>query len=344
MSAKSSPMFVGVDLHTKSFTACFMRSDGSNYLRTYQLKQWDANKFRSKLGQHVQIAVETTTTTGYFEMLFEADVEKIVRVNTRKFKLISQSLKKTDRNDARTLAFYLKQEVLPESRKKTVLQEETMRACNLHERWTGHRTRELNSIRDVYVRNGMALEGDALSSRKKLLALDFSGFNESDRLELDLHRDMAIVMTDRLKTVNNRIAELAVQLPGFKEIIKIKGVGIYTAAVVLAIIGDIRDFANKKKLCSYFGLVPSVRQSEATIHHGRTAKRGNKLARKVLIQSALIAKEYSLRLSGFHSRIKDRRGSGKANVALARKLLDIFFDVLTKGWSDEKEMSECRAA
>ena len=344
MSNEHTHIFIGVDLHPKSFTACFMYPDGRIFTRRYNLKPWDIENFRKLLGKNVMVAVETTANADFFESLIEDDVKEVVRVNTRRFTLIRESLKKTDRNDARTLAFYLKKEVLPECRRKTPLQQEVMRLCNLHERWTCSRTREFNSIRDVYVRNGRPLDDGALSSRKKLLALDFTDFSESNRAELELYRGMAVEHYNRLRKVDLRIEELAVQLPGFSEIVRIKGVGTFTAAVVLATIGDISDFRNKKKLCSYIGLVPRVHQSESTVHLGGITKRGNPLARKTLIQAALVAVRNSPRMGLFHQRIKKKRGGGRANVAAARKLLDIIFDVLTKGWSESKEMYECRAA
>ena len=41
---------------------------------------------------------------------------------------------------------------------------------------------------------------------------------------------------------------------------------------------------------------------------------------------------YSPYLKGFYDRIRARRGSGKAIIATARKLLAIIYDTLKNGW------------
>ena len=117
-----------------------------------------------------------------------------------------------------------------------------------------------------------------------------------------------------------------------KIISSIKGIGPVSASVLLSIIGEVADFENEKKLASYFGLVPRVSNSNETQHSGRITKRGSKLGRTTLVQCGLIAKRYSPYLFRFHERIKKRRGGGKANIALAKKLLGIVYLALTNRW------------
>src|SRR6185437_15489263 len=56
------------------------------------------------------------------------------------------------------------------------------------------------------------------------------------------------------------------------------------------------------------------------------------LARTALVQCGLVAKRYSPYLQGFYERIKQRRGGGKAKIALARKLVKIVYDTLKNQW------------
>ena len=79
-------------------------------------------------------------------------------------------------------------------------------------------------------------------------------------------------------------------------------------------------------------MVPRVQNSNETQHHGRITRRGNKLARTTLVQCALIAKRYSPFLQQFYERIQRRRGTGKAIVATARKLLTIIYYTLKNNW------------
>jgi transposase len=94
----------------------------------------------------------------------------------------------------------------------------------------------------------------------------------------------------------------------------------------------ISDFANEDKLAAYLGLVPRITNSNESERSGRITKQGNKLARTALVQCGLVAKRYSPYLSRFYERIKQRRGGGKAKIALARKLVKIVYDTLKNQW------------
>jgi transposase len=75
-----------------------------------------------------------------------------------------------------------------------------------------------------------------------------------------------------------------------------------------------------------------VANSNETERSGHIHKRGSKLARTALIQSALIAANYSPYLKNFYARVKARRGAGKAIIALARKFLGIIYRTLKNNW------------
>jgi hypothetical protein len=85
-------------------------------------------------------------------------------------------------------------------------------------------------------------------------------------------------------------------------------------------------------MASYFGIVPRVSNSNETEHSGRIHKRGTKLGRTALVQSALIAARYSPYLKRFYEQVKARRGAGKAIIALARKFLGVIYRTLKNGW------------
>lgn len=97
-------------------------------------------------------------------------------------------------------------------------------------------------------------------------------------------------------------------------------------------IGNVKDFPEEGKLAAYFGIVPRVQNSNETEHSGRITKRGSKLGRTTLVQCALIAKRYSPYLERYYERIRARRGTGKAIIALARKFLGVIYHTLKNNW------------
>lgn len=142
-------------------------------------------------------------------------------------------------------------------------------------------------------------------------------------------------MVDQIRSLNRSIEELdkaiedsGSKMDGFDNLTSVKGIGAKGASTLLSVIGNVNDFRSAKQLAAYIGIVPRVSDSNETVHHGRITKLGSKIARTTLVQCSLIAKRYNPYLHAFHERIKARRGGAKANIALARKFLEIIYRVL----------------
>ncbi|MET0510161.1 MAG: transposase [Thermoleophilaceae bacterium] len=120
-------------------------------------------------------------------------------------------------------------------------------------------------------------------------------------------------------------------LPGDSSIDDGAGVNLHTAATFMARVGEIGRFKDARKLVSYLGLDPRVRQSgEEPVRYGHISKEGASEARHMLCEAAWIVVRYPSPLSAFSERIKARRGSRIATVAVARKLVVLFWHLLTK--------------
>ena len=253
-------------------------------------------------------------------------------VNPRQFKVIRTSVKKTDRNDARALAFFLSKNMLPETRLKSTQETELASLTHTRDKMVKQRTMMLNGIHALHVRHGMKLKKEGLASKKRLRELDLNRFTPLEQIELAALRDQALSLTETVNRLDKAIKEAASSMNGFEELTSIKGIGARSAAILLAGIGNVEDFPDADKLAAYVGIVPKVSNSNETEHTGRITKRGNKLIRTTLVQCTLIAIRYSGYLNSHYKRIKERRGFGKAIIATARKLLSIIYDTLRNGW------------
>src|SRR5262249_47023586 len=76
----------------------------------------------------------------------------------------------------------------------------------------------------------------------------------------------------------------------------------------------------------------SAGQQFETERSGRITKRGIKLGRTTLVQCAFIAQHYSPYLKQYYERTKNRRGTGKAIIALARRFLGMIYRTLKNNW------------
>ena len=71
---------------------------------------------------------------------------------------------------------------------------------------------------------------------------------------------------------------------GYEAIQRLAGVGRVLAAVFVAEIGDVHRFRDARHLCSWAGLTPRLRGSDAHTHHGHITKRGSRLLRWAAIE------------------------------------------------------------
>jgi transposase len=116
--------------------------------------------------------------------------------------------------------------------------------------------------------------------------------------------------------------------PAVQVLTQLPGVGVFTALVLLAEIGDITRFASARKLASWAGLTPTVRGSDRMVHHGHISKQGSAWARWVLCEAAQTAKRHPDYAASYQA-IAKRRGKKIATTAIARKLLTRAYHLLT---------------
>ncbi len=323
--------YVGVDLHRNNFTYCMRSGNGAKEeIGKRSIK--DLNGFASLLGPHTALAVEATGNTLMFCTELKHKVGKLVIVNPTQFKVISQSTKKTDKHDAKILAEFLEKDLLPEVRMKDDLQAKIASLTQTREKLVQLRTVLKNKVNNLLAARFIEIKREELSSEKGLLKALSYHFDPITDIEMQ-------VIVGQIRSLNKSIAELdraieenGSKMNGFDNLKSIKGIGAKGAAILLSVIGNIADFRSAKQLAAYIGIVPRVSNSNDTVCHGRITKKGSKTARTALVQCSLIAMRYSPYLRQFHDSVKSRRGGAKANIALARKFLEIIYKTLKNNW------------
>jgi transposase len=117
--------------------------------------------------------------------------------------------------------------------------------------------------------------------------------------------------------------------PRVKVLTTLPGVGQFTALVMLAEIGDITRFGSARKLASWAGLTPTVRDSDLTVRHGHISKQGSAWLRWILNQAAQTARR-SPEFAATYAVIAQRRGKKIATIAISRKLLTRAYHLLAE--------------
>ena len=127
----------------------------------------------------------------------------------------------------------------------------------------------------------------------------------------------------------------------------VPGIGINTATTIAAYTENLERFdGNSKKFAVYVGIVPSVRNSNESIHYGRITKHGPQELRTAFVQAAMgmirLTKVISeWRLIKEYQRRNGDKGSGRAIIVLARKNTRIVFVMLSKREGFNLDLMRC---
>ncbi|MNS94785.1 Transposase IS116/IS110/IS902 family protein [compost metagenome] len=114
-----------------------------------------------------------------------------------------------------------------------------------------------------------------------------------------------------------------------KLLVSIPGLGSLSAAILLAEIGDISQFASAKHLAAFAGLVPNERSSGTSVR-GRAGigKMGNPRIRRVLYMATLSAKRCNPPIREFCENLLKTKPGRVVHVAAMRKLIHQAYGVL----------------
>jgi transposase len=77
-------------------------------LQDYEVNDDGYRAFRKRLRKSDEVALEAAGSSGYFCEKISDRVKRVLIINPRKFRVISDSVNKTDENDAKLIAQYLK--------------------------------------------------------------------------------------------------------------------------------------------------------------------------------------------------------------------------------------------
>jgi transposase len=324
---------VALDVH-QGFCEVAIREDGKTRSAGRVATGRDTlGLFAGSLSPTDEVVMEATGPAMEIARIIEPHVARVVVANAQDVRAISHARVKSDRFDARTLAELLAAGMLesvwvPDLETSGLRRRVARRAALVRQR-----TRAKNEIHATLARCllGRSPFTDLFGKEGRVwLGEQELGTEEAETVAGCLRQ--IDFLDAEVAAIDQRLAQWANGSQDVRRLMSIPGVGVGVAVTLMAAIGDISRFSSPRQLVAYLGLDPKVRQSgDEPARHGRISKRGNAQARSVLAEAAWVAVRQPGPLHAFAERIRARKGSQVAAVAVARKLACLAWQLLTTG-------------
>jgi transposase len=273
----------------------------------------------------IQVAIEPVAGWRWVSGLLEEAGMQVHIAHPRKIQLIAKSTKKTDKEDARTLANLLLAGYFPEAHKSS--EDIYQLRLLLRERTfiIRQRTSIKNQIHGIATTQGLheIKSGNPLFKQGKIAIMEGNNFvlKQLHLLVEDFER--------RVMPFDERLLKLLPQHKTAQLLMTFPGVGIITALTIVAEVDGFERFSSGKKLASFAGLVPRQRSSGESIKYGSITHAGSAPLRTALVETAMRIRESNApELYTFVQRLTASSKAKKARVALARKILCIMWKMV----------------
>lgn len=297
------------------------------------------------------VALEVTTNAASIARLLQAHSQAtVILSNPIETKKIYNSPVKTDKVDARVLAELARVGYLPQVWVPNEQTEALRHLFSDRRSLVDRRTELKNTVHSVLHRNLVVYQFSDLFNNtgtawlKRLCALEEKTETaESTTIPLPLAESLRLrsllveikYLEEQVEQTDSAIAAFVLARPELKQkldlLLSIPGVSLVVGAGFLAAIGDITRFKSAKQLACYFGLTPKVKQSgDSDYRTGRISKKGNAQGRWLAVEAAEHLSKAPGVMRQFYQRIKKRKGRNVAIVAVARKLVELAWHLLTK--------------
>jgi transposase len=286
-------------------------------------KREEYRRFFSDIGK-AKVAMEASYCWQPLYELLESMGYEVKLAHPMKTRIIAEAKIKTDAKDSEALAHLLRTNLLPTSyvppKEIRELRELVwLRVCLVREQ-----TRFKNKIRAELAKRGIEFSGSPFTKKRSWLLKELGSTT--------IEECMVVLKTvrERIKLVSKEIERRVGEIEEAKILMSIPGIGHFSALAILAAIGNISRFPDEEKLCSYAGLVPSVRQSGSMQRHGHITKQGNRMLRWIVQECLWSHLRHDTYISRFFHKLTRKKGKKIAAVATARKLLVTIYWMLRK--------------
>jgi transposase len=332
--------FHGIDRHKKYSTIAVLNRKGEEI--DFTPRYSDLKGYINNLGSEDAVIMEACSGSFCWADRIESKGALCYVIDPHRFRIIKDSWNKTDKQDSRNMVKALWVYIvtgefgIPTVYKPDGVIRDLRKLFSMYQLLNRQIRMLKNNIQAVLSENGIYLT----TERKNQLLSAKHGMEIANELELtrasELSVQSCLELLWRVEEEKERIRdEILLTGEPLKEAVKllitIKGIAPLVALAFLADIGDIGRFRSLRKMNAYLGLVPRVKDSGGKRKLGHITRESRKLTRTLLTQSIYHVSNASPYFRKFYVDLTEKRGAGRARIALIRKLCGVMRRMLLTG-------------
>jgi transposase len=332
---ETTKYYLGIDLHKKTSYWTLMNSDREiMYRKNLETSKEGVAQGVHEMGiaaQGVEAAIEPVSQWGWYGDMLEKEGFTVHLVDTYKTKLIASSKLKNDKVDATILAELMRTNFLPTAYRAPQSTRDLREFVRHRAFLVRIRSRMRNRIHQILWKHGIHSPYSDLLGKKGLEWLNALSLGHPYSAERDDLIELWKVFSARISSYDERCRFFASQSKEAGILMTIPGIGVITALIILAEVGDFSRFSSPEKLSSFAGMVSSSRSSGERTVLGHITHRGSVWLRTALVEATVTVNPKWGHLYDFYARIAVKKGVKVARVALARKILTVSWHLIQKG-------------
>jgi transposase len=314
---------VGIDLAKNVFAVHAVGESGLVELRRPEVRRAKLLELVASLPPCL-IGMETCSGAHHWAREFEKHGHT-VRLMAPKFVApyrMAGKRGKNDANDAQAICEAVTRPTMRFVPVKTIDQQTELFLHRARQGFIEERTALINRMRGLLSELGIVLPQKAAAMRKGVLQVleDLPGW--SNTVIADLLSHLAR-LDERVAEYDRHLQQAAKDNERARRLMQLAGIGPTTASALVATVGNGNDFQSSRQFSAWLGLVPGQHSSGGKARLGKITKAGDRYLRTLLILGArsllMKAAGHTDPVSRWAMRLKERRGFGRAVVAIAAK-------------------------
>jgi len=331
---KMNSIVAGIDLVDRESLATVLSPIGDVADRfSFPMNEEGYTYFASRVPKDARIAFESTIMAYPISRALKMRGYNDVTVaHPKTLAWIVRSKKKNDKADSLKIARLHMAGMLPEShlldRDQQIARDLLVQRVKLGVEIGRLKNSLIGYLKREGVYDSLPKTGDNFSVKRRHAILS---------LRFDDKRDLILgTMMDRLEFLEGQcipledsVRENARVSDDVKLLMSITGVDYYLASLLSSFIGDVERFPSDDHLASFFGIIPTSRDSADVKRRGRMTKDGSSIVRwalSIMVDTVMLHNDP---IREYYTGVKKRTGSGKlAHVATMRKLTRMLYHML----------------